>query len=82
MHMGIPMDDSLLAVKGVSKTFGGVVRALDDISKDSKKELKNKNKEGKKADKQKKKSDKQQKKDKKSKKTLLPMLPVVVLLLD
>ena len=30
--MGIPMDDSLLAVKGVSKTFGGVVRALDDIS--------------------------------------------------
>ena len=32
MRMGIPMDDSLLAVKGVSKTFGGVVRALDDIS--------------------------------------------------
>ena len=26
------MDDSLLAVKGVSKTFDGVVRALDDIS--------------------------------------------------
>ncbi len=26
------MDDSLLAVKGVSKTFGGVVQALDDIS--------------------------------------------------
>ena len=26
------MDDILLEVKGVSKTFGGVVRALDDIS--------------------------------------------------
>jgi len=32
MRMGIAMDDSLLEVKGVSKTFGGVVHALDDIS--------------------------------------------------
>ncbi len=30
--MVTPMDASLLAVKGVSKTFDGVVRALDDVS--------------------------------------------------
>ena len=32
MRMGIAMDDSLLEVKGVCKTFDGVVRALDGIS--------------------------------------------------
>jgi ribose transport system ATP-binding protein len=30
--MGMPIDTSLLEVRGVSKTFDGVVRALDDVS--------------------------------------------------
>jgi len=30
--MMMPMDDSLLEVKGVSKTFNGVVRALEEVS--------------------------------------------------
>ncbi|GAB4534409.1 MAG: sugar ABC transporter ATP-binding protein [Anaerolineae bacterium] len=30
--MGMPTDTSLLEVRGVSKTFDGVVRALDDVS--------------------------------------------------
>ena len=30
--MGTPIDTSLLEVRGVSKTFDEVVRALDDVS--------------------------------------------------